>query len=166
MGLPPAAVYGVLGLLGVGALGFLSACTPTVNVAAPEPIVIQLNITHEVRVKIEQDVDGMIAEESQAGAVRSRGVGDSAPLLAAKAAGQVGERADGYVGVRPGRESPEVAALVESENARRRGEYQAIAAERGTELHAVEIVAGQRRIAEAEAGEWVMGPDGAWRTKS
>lgn len=143
----------------------LAGCTPTVNVAAPEPIVIQLNITHEVRVKIEQDVDGLIEEESQGGAVRSRGVGDSAPLLAAKAGGHVGERADGYVGIRPGHESAELRALVDAENARRKSEYQAIAAERATELRAVETVAGERRIVEAAAGEWVLGADGAWRTK-
>ena len=140
----------------------LAGCTPTVNVAAPEPIVIQLNITHEVRVKVEQDVDGMIAEESEPGGVRSRGVGDSSALLAAKTAGQVGERADGYVGVRPGHETSELGALVEAENARRRSEYQGIAAERGTELRAVEVVAGERRLAEAAPGEWVMGADGTW----
>jgi uncharacterized protein YdbL (DUF1318 family) len=144
-------------------LGALTACTPTVNVAAPEPIVIQLNISHEVRVKIEQDVDGLIEQES--GAVRSRGVGDSAPLLAAKVAGQVGERADGYLGSVPGHEAAS-AGLVADENARRRSEYEQIAKERGTELRAVEIVAGERRISEALAGEWVQPADGIWKAKA
>ncbi|MEN8158742.1 MAG: YnbE family lipoprotein [Myxococcota bacterium] len=149
----------------LAAAGSLVACTPTVNVAAPEPIVIQLNISHEVRLKIEEDVDGLIAEEAGAGQVQTRGVGDSPPLLAAKAEGRVGEQADGYVGAVPGHEA-DSAALLSSENTRRRAEYEAIAAERGTELRAVEFVAGERRIAEAEPGEWVLPADGEWQRKS
>ena len=41
----------------------LAACSPTVQVAAPEkPIVINLNvkIEHEVRVKLEKDVDDLL----------------------------------------------------------------------------------------------------------
>jgi hypothetical protein len=41
-------------------LPLLFACTPTVNVAAPEkPIVIDLNvkIEHEIRVKVDKDLD-------------------------------------------------------------------------------------------------------------
>lgn len=57
-GSPIAAVSGL-------ALVFLAlaACSPTVQVAAPEkPIVINLNvkIEHEVRVKLEKDVDDLL----------------------------------------------------------------------------------------------------------
>jgi hypothetical protein len=41
-------------------LPLLAACTPTVNVEAPEkPIVIDLNvkIEHEIRVKVDKDLD-------------------------------------------------------------------------------------------------------------
>lgn len=44
-----------------------SACTPTVKVAAPdEPITINLNvkIEHEVRVKIDKDLDEVFSKES------------------------------------------------------------------------------------------------------
>jgi len=47
----------------IGAVALLAACTPTVQVAAPEkPIVINLNvkIEHEVRVKLEKDVDELL----------------------------------------------------------------------------------------------------------
>lgn len=53
-------------------LGALSAllvlgCTPRVEVAAPsEPITINLNvkIDHEVRVRVEKDLDKVISEDS------------------------------------------------------------------------------------------------------
>ena len=47
-------------ILALGLLSSLAACTPTVQVAAPkEPIVINLNvkIEHEVRVKIDRELD-------------------------------------------------------------------------------------------------------------
>lgn len=49
------------------ALGLTAACQPTVQVTAPEkPIVINLNvkIEHEVRVKLEKDVDDLLKKNS------------------------------------------------------------------------------------------------------
>lgn len=50
------------------ALAWLAAaCTPTVQVEAPrEPIVINLNvkIEHEIRVKVDKDLEQLFAEES------------------------------------------------------------------------------------------------------
>jgi len=46
---------------------FLAACSPTVKVEAPDkPITINLNvkIEHEVRVKIEKDVEDLLAKDS------------------------------------------------------------------------------------------------------
>lgn len=45
----------------------LSACTPTVQVAMPnEPITINLNIKieHEIRVKVERELDDIFSEDS------------------------------------------------------------------------------------------------------
>jgi len=45
----------------------LYACTPTVQVEAPDkPITINLNvkIQHEIRVKVEKDLDNVLSEES------------------------------------------------------------------------------------------------------
>ena len=42
---------------------FMASCTPTVQVAVPnEPITINLNvrIEHEIRVKVEQELDGIL----------------------------------------------------------------------------------------------------------
>lgn len=48
------------------ALAFV-ACTPTVQVAVPnEPITINLNvrIEHEIRVKVEEELDGLFTADS------------------------------------------------------------------------------------------------------
>ena len=82
------------------------------------------------------------------------------PVDDAKAAGLVGERPDGYLGVvKPGAE-----ALVSRANARRRGEYQAIAKKRGTGLSAVESIAGQKRMAASPPGSFVFS-GGKWVRK-
>ena len=49
-------------------LGALAACTPTVQVAAPaEPIEINLNvkIEHEIRVKVDKELDDLFDEDSE-----------------------------------------------------------------------------------------------------
>lgn len=43
------------------------ACTPTVKVATDEPITINLNvkIEHEIRVRIERELDDLFSDESE-----------------------------------------------------------------------------------------------------
>lgn len=48
-------------------LVFLACCTPTVQVAPPEkPITINLNvkIEHEIRVKVEKELENVLSEDS------------------------------------------------------------------------------------------------------
>lgn len=48
-------------------MALLAACTPRVELAAPqEPITINLNvkIDHEVRVKVEKDLEEILSKES------------------------------------------------------------------------------------------------------
>lgn len=55
-------------LLSASLLLFLAACTPTVAVKAPEePITINLNvkIEHEIRVKVDKELDELFAEDSE-----------------------------------------------------------------------------------------------------
>ncbi|MEM8500145.1 MAG: YnbE family lipoprotein [Pseudomonadota bacterium] len=44
----------------------VTACTPTVKVAADEPITINLNVNiqHEVRVKVEDDLEDLLSDDS------------------------------------------------------------------------------------------------------
>ena len=51
---------------GLVVVGLTAACAPTVKVQAPdEPITINLNvkIEHEIRVKVEKDIDDLFSEE-------------------------------------------------------------------------------------------------------
>ena len=53
-------------LLAMATLAFV-ACTPTVQVAAPDkPVTINLNvkIDHEVRVKVDKELDSVISKDS------------------------------------------------------------------------------------------------------
>lgn len=53
-------------VFGTAMFGFVTACAPTVKVQAPdEPITINLNvkIEHEIRVKVEKDIDNLFSEE-------------------------------------------------------------------------------------------------------
>ncbi len=85
-------------------------------------------------------------------------------LGTAKTQGLVGERPDGYLGaVAAGR--ADVQALVADINAKRRSHYQTLADKNGTPLSAVEQVVGQKLIARAGPGEYVMTPGGQWVRK-
>ncbi|NQV70543.1 MAG: YnbE family lipoprotein [Pseudohongiella sp.] len=46
---------------------FIAGCTPTIQIAVPnEPITINLNvrIEHEIRVKVEKELDDIFSEDS------------------------------------------------------------------------------------------------------
>jgi len=88
----------------------------------------------------------------------------SLDLDEARSQGLLGERADGYVGVVPAKPSPEVVALAEEVNARRRAHYQEIAARNSTPVETVAALAGKKLIESAPSGQWVK-PDGAWVKK-
>ena len=47
-------------------LGLLLACTPTVRIATDEPITINLNVNikHEILVKVDEELDDLFAEDS------------------------------------------------------------------------------------------------------
>ena len=89
---------------------------------------------------------------------------DAGPLDEAKAAGWVGERPDGYLGVVPGAPG-HVPGLVQDINAKRRAKYQGIAEANGTSLASVEAVVGEKLIARAMPGEIVMNASGQWVRK-
>ena len=46
---------------------FLAACTPTVKVATDEPITINLNVNikHEILVKVDKELDNLFSEDSE-----------------------------------------------------------------------------------------------------
>ena len=53
-------------LLSIATLCWLAACTPTLKVATDEPITINLNVNikHEILVKVDEDLDELFNEDS------------------------------------------------------------------------------------------------------
>lgn len=78
--------------------------------------------------------------------------------------GLVGEQADGYVAVVPGKSSPEASQLVSEVNAKRKARYAEIAARNGTPVEAVAALAGKKLIENAPSG-WMVKPNGDWVKK-
>ena len=85
----------------------------------------------------------------------------ASPLDEAKAAGQLGEQADGYLGLPPG--APQSAETLRDEiNGERKSRYDAIAKKNGTSADAVAALAGKKLIERTPEGQWVRSPGGEW----
>lgn len=81
----------------------------------------------------------------------------------AKANGLVGERTNGYLGtVNPS--NTDAKALTDEVNQKRRQAYEDIARRNGTNLQAVERLAGEKAIQNTKPGNFVEGP-GGWIKK-
>ncbi len=83
----------------------------------------------------------------------------------AKAAGWVGERVDGYLGIVDADAPADVKRLVRDINAERRARYESIAERNDTTLEAVERLAGKKLIERAAPGAYVMDSTGRWKRK-
>jgi len=83
---------------------------------------------------------------------------------AARRAGIVGERFDGYVGI-AGPASPALRSQVGAINIRRRALYSNLAASRGVSPEEVGITAGCQLLARVQVGEAYMLADGKWRRR-
>jgi hypothetical protein len=83
----------------------------------------------------------------------------------AKRVGLVGERPDGYLGLVDPDAPPAAQQLVDNVNARRRAHYADIAKKTGSSVRDVGILAGDKLIANASPGTFVMDAGGRWRRK-
>ena len=107
-----------------------------------------------------------------AGGLVLAGLALSAPALAqrdpayqaARSAGQVGEKPDGYLGV-VGSQSGAVQSLVSDLNIRRRENYAQKAQEQGVTLQEYAMTQGCVLISRTQAGEKYQAPDGSWQTR-
>lgn len=105
-----------------------------------------------------------------AGAVALAGVSTAAlaqrdpAYAAARAAGQVGEQPDGYLGV-VGGASPELRALVNSINIQRKAAYTQKAQASGATVEQLAFTSGCNLIQQTAAGEKYKTPGGAWATR-
>lgn len=111
----------------------------------------------------------LIAAALVAGAL---GVGLASPALAqrdpayaaARAAGQVGEKIDGYLGV-VGTGTPALQAIVNDINIKRRALYASKAQAANATLDEYALTAGCQAIMATKPGEKYQGPDGTWQTR-
>ncbi len=86
-------------------------------------------------------------------------------LSEAKSRGQVGEQADGLVGIVAPPGSAEVQALVREVNDGRMVSYRDIAAKQGASIDSVKTLAGKTLIEKTPAGQYVLSPSGVWAKK-
>lgn len=86
-------------------------------------------------------------------------------LEAAKAAGLVGERADGLVGFVADRVDADLRSAIDRVNAQRMQRYRDVARRNGTSVEQVQAVAGAELIARTPSGQYVMGENGRWTRK-
>ncbi|SDT19811.1 hypothetical protein SAMN05216421_3131 [Halopseudomonas xinjiangensis] len=85
-------------------------------------------------------------------------------LPAAKAAGQLGEKPDGYLGVVAPGGNATAAQIAEQINRARRAEYQRLAKDNGIQQADVESIAGKKAIERTANGQYIM-LNGVWMKK-
>jgi uncharacterized protein YdbL (DUF1318 family) len=89
----------------------------------------------------------------------------AASLDNAKAIGLIGERPDGYVGAVQPNPPPDIAALVEQVNNKRRSAYEDIAAKEGVPIDQVGALAAEKIRAQAPTGNYFLTQGGTWAQK-
>lgn len=82
---------------------------------------------------------------------------------AARAAGQVGEQPDGYLGVVSG--GADVRALVSNINIQRKSAYTQKAQASGATVEQMAFTSGCNLIQQTAPGEKYRAPDGSWQTR-
>lgn len=83
---------------------------------------------------------------------------------AARAAGQVGEKVDGYLGIVSGG-GAQLQAIVNDINIKRRAVYSQKAKAANATLDEYALTAGCQAIAATRPGEKYQAPDGGWQTR-
>jgi len=89
---------------------------------------------------------------------------DKVTVDAAKAAGKVGEQADGYLGIVAGADGT-ITAAVNTINAGRREVYSQTAAKSGVTPDAAGQATGAQLIAKVPSGQYIKPLGGAWTKK-
>ena len=88
---------------------------------------------------------------------------DPAAIMAARRAGQIGERYDGYLGLITANPSDELRRQVGAINIRRRSLYSDLATHRGVSPEEVGITAACSLLRRVEVGEYYLPGQGGWQ---
>ena len=107
------------------------------------------------------------------GAIALAGIAVSAPAFAqrdpayeaARAAGQVGEKMDGYLAV-VGASNPDLERIVKDINIKRRAVYADKAQAANATLEEYAFTAGCLNISRTQPGEKYQAPGGSWKTRA
>ena len=116
------------------------------------------------------DMQMMTTRTLRLAAAASLALAIAAPAMAqdystAKAAGQVGEKVDGYVAV-VGAGSAELRRVVDDTNIKRKAVYAAKAQSQHVTIEEYAFATGCTLIAKTAVGEKYQGPDGSWKTRT
>jgi uncharacterized protein YdbL (DUF1318 family) len=148
--------------------GFLLAgCSPTVNVATPDPVKIDVNMKVEVYSKeLPKPAEGSREEQQKAAEEQRKRMGELYKLRSDQV---VGEGRDGYVAiVKPpadAKYAEYAAAVVMAENNNRMIRYQAKADKDKKPLNLVEKESAEQWQERAFPKEWIQKSDGTWVQK-
>lgn len=88
---------------------------------------------------------------------------DPAAIIAARRAGLVGERFDGYLGLVSANVSPDLRRQVAAVNIRRRSLYSSLASKKGVTPEEVGITAACSLLRRVSVGEYYLLGQGSWR---
>ena len=120
----------------------------------------------EVMNKLTKSVLAAAALATALGGIASPAFAQRDPAYAsARAAGQVGERMDGYLGIVVA-ETPALRRIVNDINIKRRAVYARKAQENNATVEQYAFTAGCQAIARTVPGEKYQGLDGSWKTRT
>lgn len=84
---------------------------------------------------------------------------------AARAAGKIGEKVDGYVGI-VGAETTDLRRIVDDINIKRRAVYAERAQANNATIEEYALTIGCQQILKTQPGEKYQAPDGSWQTRT
>lgn len=100
------------------------------------------------------------------GLMAAPALADRDPAYAsARAAGQIGEQPDGYLGI-VGSPTTELRKLVDDINIKRRALYSSKAQQNGVTLEAYALTSGCQAIMRTTPGEMYRTPEGKWKART
>ncbi len=151
--------------LAFGAL-LVGGCAPTVNLATPNPIKVDINVRLDV---YEKTAPSKANDEQSSLKIAANRRLRAPEITQLKAQHVIGENRDGYLEIRvqptDPKEQQRVEGIVSAENADRAFLYLANAQSQNRPLEAVEREYAQLWADRALPGEWVQKEDGTWIQK-
>ena len=133
-----------------------TACTPQIKIVAPDKPIMTMIFRTLIAIMAVSGLALSLAPAASAG---------DPQIEEAQRQGVIGERIDGYLGVVSGNVDPALMRKMNEINNMRRALYDDISRRTGTSPAQVARLTGEKQIAKAKAGEFVMLENGRWTKK-